>query len=635
MRLRRKSMNSERGAEVKSPWKIGERFFLPVLASARMHPRTVHAHAQRNLWIYAIDPAEIGLKQLGVKLGIGFETLTPGPVGARFGVEPSDPEPLRKRHNSKDKPAANPIALDLNDIVLAANDGLAPTTADPRFAAQMSYAVCEHVYALFARALGRRPHYGPWQALAIAQGRPHQLSIQPHAFEEDNAYYSPDKGTLEFGYFLNTSNTHSALVTKGSLQQYALSRDVISHELTHALLDGLRSHFTDAGHVDVAAFHEAFADLVAIFQHFTCAPLVEQAVEETGGVGVRALLDIGRQLGESDQSAGGQAMRSLISVVRSVSADSQAWSREAEAMAQTTEHTLMLRGDFPEECHDRGAVLVAAVMEAFLTVFERRARPIRRLAQVMSPTDTRGLPKELVQLLTELVLKLAEQFLRLLIRAIDYCPPVDIRFGDFLRALLTADYDLVPDDPHDYRGALVRAFRRRGVTIDNVLDMSAQSLRWADASEHGVTVPTLAFSKLRRSDDGTHALDEQEMRRWADALGAAVSDPQHIGQFGLRAPGGRYGPIVIESLNIVHRAGPDGRQLRGLVAEVTQTYRSDHIQITGGCTIHLNETGHVRYIIRKRVDSVKRRRALARLGSAGTKMDFAALHAKRHSVPKS
>jgi hypothetical protein len=38
------------------------------------------------------------------------------------------------------------------------------------------------------------------------------------------------------------------------------------------------------------------------------------------------------------------------------------------------------------------------------------------------------------------------------------CPPVDLRFGDFLRAMITADHDLVPDDPFGYREAIVMRF---------------------------------------------------------------------------------------------------------------------------------------------------------------------------------
>ncbi|MEK7738265.1 MAG: hypothetical protein AAB319_11000, partial [Pseudomonadota bacterium] len=42
--------------------------------------------------------------------------------------------------------------------------------------------------------------------------------------------------------------------------------------------------------------------------------------------------------------------------------------------------------------------------------------------------------------------EVADHLLTVSIRAIDYCPPVDLRFGDFLSALLTADQELFPDD---------------------------------------------------------------------------------------------------------------------------------------------------------------------------------------------
>ena len=52
---------------------------------------------------------------------------------------------------------------------------------------------------------------------------------------------------------------------KGESVFTCLSHDVIVHELTHALLDGLRPHFTIPTQIDVLAFHEAFADLIACF----------------------------------------------------------------------------------------------------------------------------------------------------------------------------------------------------------------------------------------------------------------------------------------------------------------------------------------------------------------------------------
>jgi hypothetical protein len=48
--------------------------------------------------------------------------------------------------------------------------------------------------------------------------------------------------------------------------------------------------------------------------------------------------------------------------------------------------------------------------------------------------------------------KTAEHVLNMCIRALDYCPPVNLEFGDYLRAIITyADRDLVRDDSRGYR----------------------------------------------------------------------------------------------------------------------------------------------------------------------------------------
>jgi hypothetical protein len=61
-------------------------------------------------------------------------------------------------------------------------------------------------------------------------------------------------------------------------------------------------------------------------------------------------------------------------------------------------------------------------------------------------------------------------------RALDYCPPVDITFGDFLRAVLTSDLDFHPDDRDGVRDALMQAFRLRGIVADEVASFSEDSL---------------------------------------------------------------------------------------------------------------------------------------------------------------
>jgi hypothetical protein len=69
------------------------------------------------------------------------------------------------------------------------------------------------------------------------------------------------------------------------------------------------------------------------------------------------------------------------------------------------------------------------------------------------------------------------------IRALDDCPPVDLTFGEFLRALITADMDLMPEDRRRYRVAFIEAFRRRGIYPRNVRTLSEDSLRWSHPGE--------------------------------------------------------------------------------------------------------------------------------------------------------
>ena len=55
---------------------------------------------------------------------------------------------------------------------------------------------------------------------------------------------------------------------------------------------------------------------------------------------------------------------------------------------------------------------------------------------------------------------------------------MDITFGEYLRAIISADCDLVEDDRLKYRVAFVEAFRRRGIYPPDVRTMSVDSLVW-------------------------------------------------------------------------------------------------------------------------------------------------------------
>ena len=127
-----------------------------------------------------------------------------------------------------------------------------------------------------------------------------------------------------------------------------------------------------------------------------------------------------------------------------------------------------------QEPHALGSILVSAVFEAFAVVFQRKTRVYRRLAGPASAESIR----QLADILASEASKLASQFLSICIRAIDYCPPIDLHLGEYLRALITADYDLVPDDPVGYREAFIDAFARRGIFPEGVLNLSEDALLW-------------------------------------------------------------------------------------------------------------------------------------------------------------
>src|SRR5262249_2259100 len=73
---------------------------------------------------------------------------------------------------------------------------------------------------------------------------------------------------LLLGYFTSSDSAAEGLM-QGSVVFTSVSHDIVAHETTHALLDGVHRRFREGTNPDVFAFHEAFADIVALSPHFT------------------------------------------------------------------------------------------------------------------------------------------------------------------------------------------------------------------------------------------------------------------------------------------------------------------------------------------------------------------------------
>ena len=113
----------------------------------------------------------------------------------------------------------------------------------------------------------------------------------------------------------------------GGMVFTCLSHDIIAHETTHALLDGLHRYFIEPSNPDVLAFHEAFADIVALFQHFSLPEVLRTRSRKTRGDLTRQNLlgELAQQFGAGDGPAAGPCAARSESRMRTASGSR--WSR--------------------------------------------------------------------------------------------------------------------------------------------------------------------------------------------------------------------------------------------------------------------------------------------------------------------
>jgi hypothetical protein len=90
---------------------------------------------------------------------------------------------------------------------------------------------------------------------------------------------------------------------------------------------------------------------------------------------------------------------------------------------------------------------------------------------------------DLAKRLADEAARVAMYVLQMCIRAIDYCPPVGITFGDYLRGIITADHDINPEDEFGYRLAFIESFRQWGIYPRGMRTMSAEGLMWPTGAE--------------------------------------------------------------------------------------------------------------------------------------------------------
>ncbi|MDB5198719.1 MAG: hypothetical protein JWO92_682 [Chitinophagaceae bacterium] len=358
--------------------------------------------------------------------------------------------------------------VDLNDSYILAQDGLDPSESNPQFHQQMVYAVMMTTIKNFENALGRKVLWAPRRVADYSKYEEYvqRLRVYPHAFRDSNAYYSPLKKALLFGYF-SSAPADETLSMPNALVFTCLSHDIIAHETTHAILDGMHRYYNESTNPDVLAFHEAFSDIVALFQHFTFPEVLKNQIAKTrGDLAEQSLLgQLAQQFGSAIGSYG--SLRDAIGEIDEVTKKWKPKKPDADDYRNVMEP------------HKRGSILVSAVFEAFINIYKSRVSDLLRIASNGTGILPQGeLHPDLVNRLAGEASKSASHVLTMCIRAIDYCPPVDITFGEYLRAIITADVDIVAEDRHDYRLAFIDAFRKRGIYAQGLKTLSVESLQY-------------------------------------------------------------------------------------------------------------------------------------------------------------
>lgn len=551
----------------------------------------------RKLTVVAQDPSirnKAG-RILTTELSVPAETLAAGPSGARVHVIDYD-----TRSGTYYKPRTSRLQEDIYENI--SNDEI---LGNPDFHAQNVYAIVSSVLARFEAALGRHVSWG-------FSGNAHQIKIAPHAFQDANAFYSRDDEALAFGYFRGQNKWVFT----------CLSFDIVAHEATHAILDGVRPAFDRPSSPDQAAFHEAYADIIALLSVLQNPEVVDFAFG----------LDTGAHkgmLGKSQLEFSSLDDAILFGLAEQMGKELDPFRKQALRTSIDLPYGNHLNEAAFQEPHRRGEILVAAVLNAFLAVWMQRLEPI---IGVQSKLVNRGR-------VVEEGCKAASHLQKISIRALDYLPPTEVTFGDFLSALITADSDICHDDSiYNYRDWLLEAFAEYHIKPSS--NTAEQKGKWQPPDGQ------IAYGFSHFESMQTNA--EAVYRFYVENKKAFKANDQAFTR--------------VLSVRPVVRAGPDGFVLRETVAELMHTLRvraselarmgikkpkdmenSQIVTLYGGNTLVFDEYGTLKYNIGTGVASRRQSKRLDYLWGAGefapglrAKRTFADLHrriAMRQSVP--
>jgi len=255
----------------------------------------------------------------------------------------------------------------------------------------------------------------PW---ASGRGR---LIVMPHAGRGTNAYYDPQAGALRFLYFGDPEDPVYS----------CLSHDIVTHELGHAVLDGLKPGYDEVSSPEAAGFHEYFGDALALASALTFRDVLVKAVGKAPPVLDAAFLDhIGEEFGTASSHGDQTYVRRF----------SDRWTL-----------TELIKND-NQNAHDYSQVLSGVFFEFLAFLYKLKLEETRARRQRLNGGVA-----------VAALVNAAKQAARTMLCAVDYCPPVDVSYLQYARAVLRADEVAFPQDRRGIRAKLAELFNARGI----------------------------------------------------------------------------------------------------------------------------------------------------------------------------
>jgi len=542
----------------------------------------VKAPMYRPLKVYAIDSTRGRALGNIITLSVKYEKLLPGPIGERIRVIDYD--------GSRDC-FYDPV--DLDDPLIGMQGGVDPSDSDPHFHQQMVYAVASQTLRSFETALGRTV-----RSRSIDKATPLVIHIYPHGIMVPNAWVSPspDGFRLIFGYF-GAGKEATGKIVAGQTVFTCLMHDVIVGQTTRAICLGLRpdqDRYVSYG--DCAAFMEGFSDICGLLLHFSHRDTLLDTIRRTGGVIYKSALRSGGETSSSDAQIQEELVENnpFVTVAPGFG-EALGWSTGLRSALSKADPTAITKVTEP---HERGQILLAAIFDAFFSIYVRRSQNLFKIYRAGGgKVDSIDLPDALAERLAELASQIATRVFNMCVRGLDYCPGVGLEFGDFLRACVTADYEFDPEDSWGVRDIMIQKFRGRGITSRTSFS-SEDALRWPLVDINSLSTPGAEFTGLPEPDAQSQERNLSSLRLFVQTNAKAL---------GLR-PGVGFTVFPLEVSNWGATAEPPRTIVSTQLLQCRQRQRQKHktkvrTEDSGlpdeiGITLVFDGTGRLRHVIR-------------------------------------